>query len=99
MPGFHLYEYARHFVTCVRRILGVTYDMEGGQMAVHYNGRTVAISSIHVGVDNSHLRSIMAEPQVGRQAGRPGRSAEGGWLSLGLACCCIAGICMSLSHT
>lgn len=30
--GFHLYEYARHFVTCVRRILGVTYDHEGGQV-------------------------------------------------------------------
>ena len=34
------------------------------QMAVHYNGRTVAISSIHVGVDNAHLRGVMAEPQV-----------------------------------
>lgn len=63
--GFHLYEYARHFVTCVRRILGVTYDMEGGQMAVHYNGRTVAISSIHVGVDSAAIRHLMlAEPEM-----------------------------------
>lgn len=62
--GFHLFEYARHFVTCVRRLLGLTYDMENGQLAVHYNGRTVAISSIHVGVDISSLRSIQVRPEV-----------------------------------
>jgi trehalose 6-phosphate synthase/phosphatase len=82
--GFHLYEYARHFVTCVRRILGVTYDMEGGQMAVHYNGRTVAISSIHVGVDNSHLRSIMAEPQVTVEAAALRAKFEGRKVVLGI---------------
>ena len=34
-------------------------------MAVHYNGRTVAISSIHVGVDSAALRHLMvSEPQI-----------------------------------
>jgi trehalose 6-phosphate synthase/phosphatase len=60
--GFHLFEYARHFLTCVRRILGLTYEMEGGQLAVQYNGRTVAISSMHVGVDVVSLRRTLQDP-------------------------------------
>jgi len=83
--GFHLFEYARHFVTCVRRILGVTYDMEGGQMAVHYNGRTVSISSIHVGVDSAALRHLMvAEPQVGLEVERLKEQFEGRRVMLGI---------------
>jgi len=62
--GFHLFEYSRHFLTCVRRILGLTSDMESGQLCVHYNGRTVAISSIHVGIDTRALRDNMSLPSV-----------------------------------
>jgi trehalose 6-phosphate synthase/phosphatase len=61
--GFHLYEYARHFLTCVRRLLGLTYEMENGQLVIHYNGRNVAISCLHVGLDTSLLyRLIDTDP-------------------------------------
>ena len=57
--GFHLYEYARHFLTCVRRLLGLTYEMENGQLIIHYNGRNVAISCLHVGLDTSLLYKLI----------------------------------------
>lgn len=82
--GFHLFEYARHFVTCVRRILGLTYDMEGGQLAVHYNGRTVAISSIHVGVDISSLRSILHKPEIEVKLDRLRESFRGRKVLMGI---------------
>lgn len=50
--GFHLYEYARHFLSSCHRLLGYTSDMNpAGIMTVKVDGREVAITCIHIGVD------------------------------------------------
>lgn len=50
--GFHLFEYARHFLTSCHRLLGYSYDFNlSGVMTVFVDGREVAISCIHVGVN------------------------------------------------
>mmetsp|Transcript_43788 Transcript_43788/g.64314 ORF Transcript_43788/g.64314 Transcript_43788/m.64314 type:complete len:1235 (+) Transcript_43788:138-3842(+) len=54
--GFHLFEYARHFLTSCRRLLGLTYgmvpDAHGGyNLAIETNGRNVGVSSIHAGIE------------------------------------------------
>lgn len=62
--GFHLFEYARHFLTCCRRLLGWNYgmipDAAGGHtLAIDTNGRNVTVTSIHAGVEPSILNQIL----------------------------------------
>jgi trehalose 6-phosphate synthase/phosphatase len=62
--GFHLFEYARHFLTCCRRLLGLNYgmipDASGGHtLAIDTNGRHVAVTSIHAGIEPPVLGQIL----------------------------------------
>jgi trehalose 6-phosphate synthase/phosphatase len=62
--GFHLFEYARHFLTCCRRLLGLNYgmipDASGGHsLAIDTNGRHVAVTSIHAGVEPPVLNQVL----------------------------------------
>lgn len=62
--GFHLFEYARHFLTSCRRLLGLNYGMvpdnHGGyNLAIESNGRQVTVTSIHAGVSPPVLDHIM----------------------------------------
>jgi trehalose 6-phosphate synthase/phosphatase len=62
--GFHLFEYARHFLTCCRRLLGLNYgmipDLSGGHtLAIDTNGRHVAVTSIHAGVEPPVLNQVL----------------------------------------
>jgi trehalose 6-phosphate synthase/phosphatase len=62
--GFHLFEYARHFLTCCRRLLGMNYgmipDAAGGHtLAIDCKGRHVAVTSIHAGIEPPVLNQIL----------------------------------------
>lgn len=62
--GFHLFEYARHFLTCCRRLLGLNYgmipDATGGHtLAIDTNGRHVAVTSIHAGIEPPVIHQIV----------------------------------------
>lgn len=60
--GFHLYEYARHFMTTCHRLLGHGSDMSpNGNLSISVDDREVVISCIHVGIDLPRLRGIMQE--------------------------------------
>ncbi|KAL2475175.1 hypothetical protein Adt_35911 [Abeliophyllum distichum] len=39
--GFHTFDYARHFLSCCSRILGLEYQSKRGYIGVEYYGRTV----------------------------------------------------------
>ena len=59
--GFHLYEYARHFLTTCRRLLGHSYEMSAaGQLSVNVDGRDVSITCIHVGIDQVRVEEGLA---------------------------------------
>ena len=73
--GFHLFEYARHFLTCCRRLLGLNYGMipdasgNGGySLAIDTNGRHVAVTSIHAGIEPPVLHQILKHDSVLREA-------------------------------
>ena len=62
--GFHLFEYARHFLTCCRRLLGLKYGMipdesGGHNLAIETNGRHVAVTSIHAGIEPPILNQVL----------------------------------------
>lgn len=45
--GFHIYDYARHFMSSCRRLLGVKPD----ESSIEYQGRVVHIGSYPIGID------------------------------------------------
>lgn len=59
--GFHLYEYARHFLSVCHRILGHNAEMSAaGTMTINVDGRHVGITCIHVGIDLPRLQSAFS---------------------------------------
>jgi trehalose 6-phosphate synthase len=49
--GFHTYDYARHFLSCARRILNLEFEtLPNGAMCVKYEGREVIVLICHVGI-------------------------------------------------
>ena len=63
--GFHLFEYARHFLACCRRIMGLEHTIQGGgRIALHNNGRDVIITVCHAGVEPLFLEHKLATDEV-----------------------------------
>jgi len=67
--GFHLFEYARHFLTSCRRLLGLNYgmiaDSSGGHsLCIDSAGRNVAVTSIHAGVEPPVLKQFLDHPST-----------------------------------
>jgi trehalose 6-phosphate synthase/phosphatase len=67
--GFHLFEYARHFLTCCRRLLGLRYGMipdeyGGHNLAIETNGRHVGVTSIHAGIEPPILNQVLNHPST-----------------------------------
>ena len=80
--GFHLFEYARHFLTSCRRLLGLNYgmipDSSGGHtLAIDTNGRNVAVTSIHAGVEPPVLNQILQHGSTLEKAAFIRRRVEG----------------------
>uniref|UniRef100_A0A822XJT8 Alpha,alpha-trehalose-phosphate synthase [UDP-forming] 5-like n=1 Tax=Nelumbo nucifera TaxID=4432 RepID=A0A822XJT8_NELNU len=62
--GFHTFDYARHFLSCCSRMLGLTYQSKRGYIGLEYYGRTVSIKILPVGIHMGQLRSIMNLPET-----------------------------------
>nr|CAD1826555.1 unnamed protein product [Ananas comosus var. bracteatus] len=58
--GFHTFDYARHFLSCCSRMLGLTYESKRGYIGLEYYGRTVSIKILPVGIHMGQLRSVLA---------------------------------------
>lgn len=63
--GFHIYEYARHFLTCCSRMLGYKYGaLRGGSLAVYLGGgRQVSITCAHASVDTPKLLNVITQQE------------------------------------
>ncbi|KAF3332087.1 alpha,alpha-trehalose-phosphate synthase [Carex littledalei] len=57
--GFHTFDYARHFLSCCSRMLGLTYESKRGYIGLEYYGRTVSIKILPVGIHLGQLRSVL----------------------------------------
>ena len=56
MIHFQCFTYARHFLTCCSRLLGLEYhSIRGGLAQVNFNGHRVHIRASHVGMDTGTL--------------------------------------------
>uniref|UniRef100_A0A5B7C204 alpha,alpha-trehalose-phosphate synthase (UDP-forming) n=1 Tax=Davidia involucrata TaxID=16924 RepID=A0A5B7C204_DAVIN len=62
LVGFQTYDYARHFLSCCSRMLGLDYESKRGHIGVEYFGRTVYIKILPVGVHMGRLESALNLP-------------------------------------
>lgn len=63
--GFHLFEYARHFMSACKRILGLTYHpILRGQLGIEYGGRRVAVTCSHLAIDAARIDDALSEALV-----------------------------------
>ncbi|KAK1326884.1 Alpha,alpha-trehalose-phosphate synthase [UDP-forming] 5 [Acorus calamus] len=57
--GFHTFDYARHFLSCCSRMLGLEYQSRRGYIGLEYYGRTVSIKILPVGIHMGQLQSVL----------------------------------------
>jgi trehalose 6-phosphate synthase/phosphatase len=60
MIGFHLFEYARHFLASCKRLLGIDHHFSrGGYLLLDYYGRNVMIRIGHLGIEPSVVQKTL----------------------------------------
>ncbi|XLS45004.1 hypothetical protein HN51_001869 [Arachis hypogaea] len=57
--GFHTFDYARHFLSCCSRILGLKSESKRGYIELEYFGRIICIKSLLVGIHVGWLQSAL----------------------------------------
>lgn len=58
--GFHVFQFARNFLTSCKRILGLYYEVKyRGYMILNYLGRQIIIRVHHVGIDTNFINSLL----------------------------------------
>jgi trehalose 6-phosphate synthase/phosphatase len=62
--GFHTFDYARHFLSCCSRMLGLSYESKRGYIGIEYCGRTVSIKILPVGIHMGQLQSVLSLPET-----------------------------------
>lgn len=60
--GFHTFDYARHFLSCCSRMLGLNYESKRGHIGLDYFGRTVYIKILPVGIHMGRLETALNHP-------------------------------------
>ncbi|KAJ0984956.1 hypothetical protein J5N97_003312 [Dioscorea zingiberensis] len=58
LVGFHTFDYARHFLSCCSRLLGLDYASNRGHLAIEYYGRTVTVKIVPTGIHVGRPHSI-----------------------------------------
>ncbi|KAI3796290.1 hypothetical protein L1987_38957 [Smallanthus sonchifolius] len=62
--GFHTFDYARHFLSCCGRLLGISYESKRGYISLEYYGRTVTIKILPVGIHMKQVQSVLNLPET-----------------------------------
>jgi trehalose 6-phosphate synthase/phosphatase len=61
--GFHVYDYARHFINSCNRILGTSNE----QNILQYRGRQITIDAFPIGIDYAKFRKTLAEKETRKE--------------------------------
>lgn len=62
--GFHTFDYARHFLSCCSRMLGLAYQSKRGYIGLEYYGRTVSIKILPVGIHMGQIQLVLNLPET-----------------------------------
>eukprot|EP00897_Mesotaenium_endlicherianum_P000952 jgi/Mesen1/10858/ME000093S10382 len=82
--GFHTFDYARHFLSCCSRMLGLEYESKRGYIGLEYYGRTVGIKIMPVGIHMGQLTAGLRLADTEWRAGELKAQFEGKSVLLGV---------------
>ncbi|VAH21199.1 unnamed protein product [Triticum turgidum subsp. durum] len=82
--GFHTFDYARHFLSCCSRMLGIEYQSKRGYIGLDYYGRTVGIKIMPVGIHMGQLQSVLRLPEMQQKVAELRQQFEGKTVLLGV---------------
>lgn len=66
--GFHTFDYARHFLSCCSRMMGIDYQSKRGYIGLDYHGRTITVKILPVGVHMGHLQWLLSHDETAQKA-------------------------------
>jgi len=62
--GFNIYEYARHFFSASKRLLGLEAEVRwGGLVGIIYKGRDVIIRVVHTGLSLNYIKDELCQQE------------------------------------
>lgn len=82
--GFHTFDYARHFLSCCSRMLGIEYESKRGYIGLEYYGRNVTIKIMPVGIHMGQLRTGLNLPETEKKIAELNEQFKGKTVLLGL---------------
>ncbi|XWS12480.1 hypothetical protein CRYUN_Cryun37aG0092100 [Craigia yunnanensis] len=82
--GFHTFDYARHFLSCCSRMLGIEYQSKRGYIGLEYYGRTIGIKIMPVGIHMVQIESVLRLPDKEWRVGELKQQFEGKTVLLGV---------------
>ncbi|KAB2029399.1 hypothetical protein ES319_D05G160300v1 [Gossypium barbadense] len=82
--GFHTFDYARHFLSCCSRMLGLEYQSKRGYIGVEYYGRTIGIKIMPVGIHMAQIESVLRLADKEWRVGELKQQFEGKTVLLGV---------------
>ncbi|KAJ4981834.1 hypothetical protein NE237_032671 [Protea cynaroides] len=82
--GFHTFDYARHFLSCCSRMLGLEYQSKRGYIGLEYYGRTVGIKIMPVGIHMGQIQSVIRQADEQQRVAELRQQFEGKTVLLGV---------------
>ncbi|GAB2269866.1 Probable alpha,alpha-trehalose-phosphate synthase [UDP-forming] 9 [Dionaea muscipula] len=82
--GFHTFDYARHFLACCSRMLGLDYASKRGHLGIDYYGRTVYVKILAGGIHLRSVESALNDPSASLKVREIQKQFEGRNLILGV---------------
>ncbi|KAG8077804.1 hypothetical protein GUJ93_ZPchr0007g4241 [Zizania palustris] len=82
--GFHTFDYARHFLSCCSRMLGIEYQSKRGYIGLDYFGRTVGIKIMPVGINMTQLQTQLRLPDLEWRVAELRKQFDGKTVMLGV---------------
>ncbi|XP_076948626.1 putative alpha,alpha-trehalose-phosphate synthase [UDP-forming] 7 [Bidens hawaiensis] len=82
--GFHTFDYARHFLSCCSRMLGLEYQSKRGYIGLEYYGRTIGIKIMPSGIHMGQIESALKQPYKQSRVHELEREFEGKTVLLGV---------------
>ncbi|GFP95216.1 probable alpha alpha-trehalose-phosphate synthase [UDP-forming] 11 [Phtheirospermum japonicum] len=84
LVGFQTFDYARHFLSCCSRMLGLDYQSKRGYIGLDYYGRTVSIRILPMGIHMGSIQSIMSLPDTSDKVKELSKRYDGKIVLLGV---------------
>ena len=83
--GFHTFDYARHFLSCSKRVLDLDFEtLPGGALGIKYSGRFVSLLISHVGIASQLIKTVSQSPAVAKRVSELRAQFKGRKLLIGV---------------